>query len=85
MTQPDEKHVATKHTMWRVGDAPLPCMQPYGESITDQYPIYKDFYFIETPDGPRHVRNGDVIATDISGEHYVDGLASHLVETTPGL
>lgn len=48
-------------TQWNVGDKPLPGMHAYGNSVLEQYPAYKGFYFIEAPEGVRHVSDGDYV------------------------
>lgn len=65
-----KKPVVIDATQWKIGDAPLPCMRPYGESIKDQFPAYEGHYFIETLEGIHHVSDGDWVITGIKGEHY---------------
>lgn len=65
-----KKPVAIKAHQWNVGDKPLDCMVAYGESVIEQYPTYKGFYFIETLEGNHHVSDRDYVIQGVAGEYY---------------
>lgn len=65
-----KKPVVIEATQWKLGDAAVDGMEPYGEQVISEKPKYKGFYFIETLEGIHHVSDGDYIITGVAGEKY---------------
>lgn len=66
MKQYRKKPAVIEAQQWKLGDDPLACMTPYGDSVNG----YEGFYFIETLEGNHHVSDGDFVIKGVHGEFY---------------
>lgn len=70
MAQYRKKPVVVDAVQWFLGDKPLEGMVSYGDNTIEEFPNYKEFYFIETLEGVHHVSDGDFVITGVQGEKY---------------